>query len=145
MKNHFTICIDGYWAYENRCFMPKTSGIYFVYACDRTKEGRLCINQLLHVGESENVREGILNHEEEGDWKSYLEPGESLCFSCSSEPMNVALRQRIKAGYAKQHKPPTNKKDKDDFLFGLTHISSVGDTAFIKNFFTVFPNSMIVG
>lgn len=128
---------DGYWREINKGGVPAESGVYCVYACTYNQnEGTVSLRELMYVGESENVRERLANHERLSDWKKRLKSGETLCYSVALVSGND--RNRAEAAVIFHHKPPCNTEYKYSFPYEATVIQTSGKNALLDSFFTVY-------
>ncbi len=81
-NNPIIIDFDGYWVDEDKDYIHKNSGIYCVYTCIHHKvNDKVDIRALIYIGEADNVRERIFNHEKRNRWLEYVGKGDVLCFS----------------------------------------------------------------
>lgn len=72
----------GYYREVKKDRIPSVSGIYCVYSCDYNKEkGKVTLNKLLYIGESDNVHDRIVSHDRLNDWKRALAWHETICYS----------------------------------------------------------------
>ena len=128
---------DGYWREAKKEYLPEVSGIYCVYACTyNPTESTVSLRTLLYVGESDDVRERLVNHERLQDWKRLLRGGETLCYSVAEVSSND--RVRAEAAVIFRHKPPCNTEYKNRFPFENTVIKTSGKNKFLDAEFTVF-------
>lgn len=76
------ITFDGFWREPNKAWITPCAGIYCVYACTYLLEAKkVHLDELLYIGQSENVNERIMSHEKAALWKSCLNPSQELCYS----------------------------------------------------------------
>ena len=132
-----TIALDfrGYWREVNKEFVPSESGIYTVYACTyNQQEKTVSIRKLLYIGESEDVCERLQNHERLIDWKRFLRPNETLCYSVAT--IGAADRVRAEAALIYHHKPPCNTEYIHSFPYERTRITTSGRNALLSSDFT---------
>lgn len=128
---------NGYWREVNKGGVPAESGIYCVYACTyNSAEGTVSLRELMYVGESENVKKRLTDHEKLPKWKNRLRAGETLCYSFA----NIGNVERIRAEAAiiNYHKPPCNTEYINSFPYTTTTIFTSGRNCFLKNEFTVY-------
>ncbi len=130
----FNIGLEGYWRDVNKGGIPNHSGVYFVYECTYNKEeGTVTIYKLIYIGESEQVRDRIANHEKYDDWMKFVRKNNTLCYSTGS--VQAIDRDRVEAAYINKYKPPKNDKNIGDF--DKTTINSSGKTALLDTSFTL--------
>ena len=136
-EKSYELDFKGYRREVNVDGVPDDSGVYCVYACRRTREGKVSIRLLIWIGESQNVRSRIKEHEKLSDWKAYLETGEELCFNFA--PVKASDRPRVEAALIFQHKPSENEEYKNAFPFDKTNIKTNGKRAKLSSSFSVRP------
>jgi hypothetical protein len=131
-----SIEFDGYWRDEKKGSIPAQSGIYCVYECTHNvKEKTVSIHKLIYIGEAENVRSRIADHEKRTDWLTHVRKGNELCFSFGG--VSGANRERSEAAMVFKHKPPENTEYVDSFPFDKTTMSLSGKTRLLTTNFTV--------
>ena len=127
---------EGYWLEINKGGVPAQSGIYCVYVCTYNQsKDTVTLRELVYVGESENVRDRLANHERLPDWKKRLRAGETLCYSVAA--VSGSDRNRAEAAVIFHHKPPCNTEYKYSFPFEITTIQTFGKNALLDSSFTV--------
>jgi excinuclease UvrABC nuclease subunit len=131
------IKFKGYWRDEIKSGVPAQSGVYCVYECKYHKndDPPILLLKLIYIGEADNVRERIANHEKYQDWLKHVRFGNELCFSFG--PVLSTDRERAEAAMIFKHKPPENEEYKYSFPFDQTTISLSGEIALLKIYFTV--------
>ncbi len=134
-QKSYALDFKGYWREAIVNGVPDNSGVYCVYACRRTGEGKVFIRLLIWIGESQNVRSRIKAHEKLSEWKTYLREGEVLCFNFA--PVNASDRPRVEAALIFHHKPPANEEFKNAFPFDRTNIKTRGENAKLSGSFSV--------
>ena len=133
---HISLDFEGYWLEAHKASMPAKGGVYCVYASTYySANDKVSLRKLLYVGESENVRDRIANHNRLADWKKHLLTGETLCYSFSS--VSSTDRLRAEAAVINHHKPPCNVEYKYSFPFEDTAITTSGANALLSVAFTV--------
>ena len=143
-KNYF-LNYDGYWRKPNISGLPANSGIYSVYACvHNISVATVTIDRLLYIGESENVRNRIANHERWDDWARKLKTGEELCFNAALISP-AASRERAEAAMIHHHKPPCNVEYVNAFPFDTTTVRTYGKNAKLDGHFSVYTTPAIGG
>src|SRR5262245_10594177 len=116
-----SVCFSGYWRDLNVRFVPKISGVYAVYACrDIPQANTVAIRSLIYIGESNDVRERLSNHEGKQDWRGYLRPGEELCYATA--PVPGPVRESVEAELIRRHQPPANVKSRASFPYQITPV-----------------------
>lgn len=131
---HYIQEFKGYWRYQNRGSITSDSGVYCVYAGSYNSiEDTVSLRKLLYIGQSENIRERISNHEKEAEWKRYLYSGEELIFSCTK--LLISELDRFEAAMIYKHKPPINTEYVYNFPFPTTEVTTQGHNILLyKNF-----------
>lgn len=135
----YSIEFDGYWLDEKKGSIPNESGVYCVYVCSQYEQGGFIIDDLIYIGESDEVRDRISYHENQKNWKKHLKkPEQTLCYNFA--PVSPqSKRERVEAALINYHKPVENIEYKDSFPFDTTTIKVEGDRAkFLDKKFTVY-------
>ena len=118
----------GYWREINKGGIPAVSGVYLVYRCNyNTLQDTVRLNEILYIGQSENVHDRIANHEKASQFSSKLQNGEELCYACAEvakADLNIVENALIFA-----QKPILNDVLKDTFNFGKVAIKADGRCA----------------
>ena len=130
------IKFDGYWRDENKGGLPAKSGSYCVYECTyNVEEKNVSIHKLIYIGEAEDVKSRVADHEKYEDWLNHLRKGNELCFSFGG--VGATDRARAEAAMIFKHKPLENDEYVDSFPFDRTIMSLSEKTALLKTYFTV--------
>jgi hypothetical protein len=123
--------IEGYWRENNMMYLPKISGIYFVYENIHNKiDDTIILKKLLYIGDSEDIREHINNQSKIDDWKNYISLNSELTFACA--PIENKFRSRIVSAYICSNKPILNSVQDFNFQFEKTILISFGSVRFIE-------------
>jgi len=131
-----TIEFDGYWRDENKSGLPAKSGVYCVYECTHNvNEKTVSLHKLIYIGEAEDVKTRVANHEKYQDWLKHVRSGNELCFSFGG--VGTTDRARAEAAMIFKHKPPENDEYVDSFPFDKTTMSLSGKTDLLNTSFTV--------
>ena len=131
-----TIEFAGYWVDENKGALPAESGIYCVYECTlNARKKTVTLQKLIYIGESEDVRSRVADHEKYGHWLKHVGRGNELCFSFGGVAETV--RRRAKAAMIYKHRPPEADEYVDSFPFDRTTVSLSGKTRLLNTYFTV--------
>ena len=126
----------GYWREINKGGVPEESGVYCVYACTyNASEKNVSLRKILYIGESENVRNRISDHDRLSDWKKLIKSGETLCYSFAA--VDSTDRLRAEAALIFFHKPPCNTEYVNSFPFADTKIETSGRNNLLTKEFTV--------
>jgi len=131
-----TVEFDGYWRDENKGGIPVESGVYCVYECTHNvSEKTVSIHKLIYIGEAEDVKSRVVNHEKYNDWLKHVRRGNKLCFSFGG--VGSTDRARAEAAMIFKHKPPENDEYVNSFPFDRTAMSLSGKTTLLSTYFTV--------
>lgn len=116
--------------------MPAYSGIFIVYdTIYNLATDTVSLQKIIYIGEAENIRERIENHDMLETWKQYAQPGNELSFSAAH--IDSSFRTRIKAAFIYHFKPPANSVFTDKYLYPPTRMVLSGKTAWLKSEFEV--------
>ena len=130
------INFDGYWLDENKGDLPEKSGIYCVYECTYNKQENIVnVQKLIYIGEAENVKNRVANHENYKNWVKHVRLGNELCFSFGR--VGATDRARVEAAMIFKHEPPENDEYIDSFPYDRTTMLLSGMTALLNTSFTV--------
>ncbi|MCD4504785.1 GIY-YIG nuclease family protein [Chromobacterium piscinae] len=135
-EQSFDINFRGYWRDSKKSSVPSKSGIYCVYRAvyDENKEF-LSLKELIYIGESEDVKGRLANHEKLDVWSKRLKGEEVLCYSFGE--VSPKDRVRCEAALIFKHKPPVNTEYAEAFPHDKTSISLEGRIGFLNESFTV--------
>lgn len=132
----YEIEFSGYWREPNKGGVPAKSGLYCVYSCvNNANEKTVTLKKLIYIGESEDAKARIANHEKLPDWKKHLKSGEELCYSFA--PVSQNSRLRCEAAMINKHKPPVNTEFVSEFPYDKTTMKVGGRTSLLHTNFTV--------
>lgn len=136
--NTIRLEFNGFWG--DSSYLPQTSGVYCVYRGIPNPETKtISLKELLYIGQTNNIRARITNHERLATWKSKLLPGQTLRFSyCEIELPN---REYTEAALIYKHKPSLNTEYVYSFPFDDIRIRITGDTGFLDTNFIVNHSS----
>ena len=110
-----TMVFEGFWREPNKAWITPCAGIYCVYACTYLSDvQKVYLERLLYIGQSENVNDRIVAHEQWPLWKAYLQPSQELCYSVA-EVQQSAIRDICEAALVYETKPPCNDVLKDHY------------------------------
>jgi excinuclease UvrABC nuclease subunit len=138
-KQNYEIKFDGYWKESKELCVPNISGIYCVYSCVLCSDkNKVSLKKIIYIGESENVKSRISNHEKQPKWEGCIEVNEVLCYSVAVVPSDCRIR--CEAALINEHTPPENTEYTYNFPFDTTIIKLIGDTKFLKKKFTIYKN-----
>ena len=135
----YSLNFNGYYTYISRGSVINSSGIYCVYSGTDMSENTVSLDKLIYIGESEDVRARLQNHEKLDDWKKYLRLGQSLYFT--SAKVDSYYRERIEAALIYKHKPPVNTEYKYSFPYDTTSIVTSGANYALEVSFTVYKTN----
>ena len=136
MAKTISLNFDGYWREVNKGGVPANSGVYLVYVCRYNEQQKtVSLDNLIYIGEAEDVQDRIANHEKWPDWRKYVPRGSQICFSFAG--VTSPDRERAEAALIFYHKPPCNTEYNDSFPFEDTTVVSTGKCAMITSPITV--------
>ena len=136
MAKTISLSFDGYWREVNKGGIPAESGIYLVYVCRHDeRQGTVTLDKLIYIGEAENVRGRIDDHEKWPEWRQYVPKGSQICFSFAG--IASPDRERAEAALIYYHKPSCNDEYIDSFPFEDTTVESTGQCALLSSPITV--------
>lgn len=117
-------------------YMPTESGIYIVYRCRHDPvRNTVDLNQIVYIGESENMYSRISSHEKEKKWKEHLQSNEKIFLAYA--PILGGSRLLAEAALIYKHKPPVNDEFKYNFPYAVTRVKSYGQTGLLIGDFTI--------
>ena len=138
-----TLSFEGYWSEAYKSGVPAQSGVYCVYSCIHNKEQKTgIIKKLLYIGESENARERIANHDRLDDWLKIVPIGQTLCYSFA--PVNSIDRERAEAALIFKTQPSYNTEHKKEFIYNDTKIITNGKNTFLPTVFLLSEGKIII-
>ena len=113
------------WTEDDKYYIETYSGVYCVYTGTYNKRtGKKTLNELIYVGQAENINERIANHDRLDDWLSYLTDGETLFYTCAH--VTGEDKDRAEAALIYKLKPWFNDKLKHKFDYPDTKLSITG-------------------
>ncbi|WP_323883111.1 GIY-YIG nuclease family protein [Aeromonas hydrophila] len=140
MAKKFEIDFRGYWLESAKENVPSKSGIYCVYRCVYNSEtDKVSLKKLIYIGQSEDVRTRLANHNKLESWKKHLNKGETLCYTFGAVPASDL--DRCESALIFHHQPPVNVEYKKEFNSPETSIVLTGKTAFLTSKFSVEPTN----
>lgn len=132
----FSLDFDGSILDENSEYLPSYRGVYLVYRGNLILNGtKLKCSEIIYIGQAENIRNRLQNHEKKNLFFSRLENGESLFYSYAH--VNASDLNRIEAALIYKHKPVLNEEYKNNFPYLKTHLISFGECALLNKDFTI--------
>ena len=130
---------NGYYKYDDRDSAINSSGIYCIYSGTDTGKNTVSLDELIYIGESEDVRQRLQNHEKLDEWKKRLKLAQSLYFTCVK--VDSYYRERIEAALIYRHKPPVNIEYKYSFPYDTTSVTTSGANYALESSFTVYKTN----
>ena len=83
MKDYI-LNFDWYWRECNKNGLPTYSGIYLVYRSRYNPQNdRVSLVEIIYIGQTDNIRGRLINHEKYELFLSQLIEQEELCYSCA--------------------------------------------------------------
>lgn len=129
--NFFNLLFQGYCSHFNCAALPTFGGIYLVYRGYPTSPGEVKINELLYVGQAENINARIKNHEKLPEFMSCLKVGEQIYYSCAK--VDSSNLDRVENALICTQHPPVNELLQDYFNYDATTVNVSGDAKFIRD------------
>lgn len=127
----YSLIFNGYWREIDKSAVPSKSGIYLVYRCVYNKQSNTVgLKEIIYIGQAENVKERLDNHDRLPDFNAQLQRGEELCYSVadvSKNDLDVVENALIFA-----QKPILNNQLKDSFNHGAVTVKVDGRCACMK-------------
>ena len=143
MAKVINLSFNGYWREVNKNGVPAKSGIYLVYVCRyNSSQETVTLDKLIYIGESENTRDRIENHEKWNEWRQHVPRGSEICFSFA--PVNNPDRERAEAALIYHHKPTCNDEHLHSFPFDDTTVVSTGRCALLSSPITVHDSRVLL-
>ena len=134
------ITFDGFWREPNKAWITPCAGIYCVYACTYLPEvGKVRLDSLLYIGQSENVNARIMAHEKTELWKSCLDPLQELCYSVA-EVAQSHLRDVCEVALIYNAQPRCNDVLTGRYDQEAVKISLNGTIGLLSPVYQVFPS-----
>lgn len=121
---------EGYWRDCNKGGLPSFSGIYMVYRCQYDAQNdTVFLLEIIYIGQAENIHERHINHEKHELFKSKLQVGEELCYSCANVENDINL---VENALVFVQKPMLNDQGKEHYNYGKAHIIANGACRCLK-------------
>ena len=118
----------GYWRDVNKGGIPTVAGVYLVYRCVyNTSQDTVRLNEIIYIGQSENVHDRIANHEKASQFSAKLHKGEELCYACAE--VSIIDLSVVENALIFAQKPVLNDELKDSFKYGKVAIKADGKCA----------------
>lgn len=129
MKDYI-LNFEGYWRDCNKDGLPTYKGVYLVYRCNyNVQNDTVNLIEIIYIGQAENIHDRHINHEKEQIFKSQLQKGEELCFSCAKVELNLDL---VENALIFAQKPFLNEKGKDNYAYDEAHFVLSGSCTGMK-------------
>lgn len=134
------ITFDGFWREPHKAWITPCAGIYCVYACTYLSAvGKVHLDELLYIGQSENVNARIMAHEKTELWKSCLNPLQELCYSVA-EVAQSYLRDVCEAALIYNAQPRCNGELTGRYYQEAAKLSLNGKIGLLSPDFQVLPS-----
>lgn len=129
MKDYILI-FEGYWRDCNKGGLPTYKGVYLVYRCNyNVQNDTVNLIEIIYIGQAENIHDRHISHEKEQIFKSQLQKGEELCFSCAKVEQNLDL---VENALIFAQKPFLNEKGKNNYAYDEAHFVLSGSCTGMK-------------
>lgn len=113
MKDYI-LNFEGYWRDCNKGGLPTYKGVYLVYRCNyNVQNDTVNLIEIIYIGQAENIHDRHIRHEKEQIFKSQLQEGEELCFSCAKVEQDLDL---VENALIFAQKPSLNEKERTIML-----------------------------
>lgn len=104
----YIINFQGYWRELNKSDIPAQSGIYMVYRCTYNRASdTVGLVDIIYIGQSNNVRNRLSNHEKQTEFEKQLASGEELCYSFA--PVDIQDLDTVERSLIFAQKPILNE------------------------------------
>lgn len=141
MEKTFNIDIKGYYKDETRVLFPQRAGIYFVYRGvlnTASQPHSAILNELVYVGETDNLHNRHNEHDRRQDFFNTLKYGEQLFYCYAETSFSEEDRKRVEAALIHELQPSLNIQNQTLFNYDKTIVNVLGDRhAFIPQQVTV--------
>ena len=128
LMNSFSINVQGYYLDGSRKNFPSDSGIYFVYRGIHDKEkNRAILNELIYIGETDNLFQRHNEHNRRQDFLNTLEKGEVLFYCYAITNVTEEERKQIESALIYTILPSLNEKSTTEFDYPATEVKVEGD------------------
>lgn len=102
-----TLHCRGYWRDIHSDNLLDESGIYIVYVCTFNQQSNsVTLHRIIYIGESENIKTRVQNHNLKPCWLNQIGTGEELCYAFAL--CNENDRVIVEATLINQIKPVCN-------------------------------------
>ncbi len=126
----FNLHFEGSIIDENRSSLPTYSGVYLVYRGVLFSNGTMLrCNEILYIGQSEDIRRRLSLHDKRTEFIQNLEDGEILFYSYAKADRDDL--DRIENALIFSYKPRLNNQEKNTFLYPSTEVVSDGQCALL--------------
>lgn len=116
----FLLNFDGYWRDCNKKGLPDYSGIYMVYRCQyNAMNDTVSLIDIIYIGQATNIHDRLCTHEKYDLFKSKLQVGEDLCYSCAKVDNDVDM---IENALIFAQKPVLNDQGKNEYNYERVNV-----------------------
>lgn len=113
-KERFDLNFKGYWLDDAISNIPECSGVYIVYTCVYDGDSRTVkLENLIYIGQAENVRTRLSQHNRKPDFERKCEDGQVLCYSVAE--VRKEDLDKVENGLIFAQKPDLNDQGKDRY------------------------------
>lgn len=129
MKDYI-LNFKGYWRNCNRGSLPTYQGIYLVYRCRYNPQNdTVILIDIIYIGQTDNIRGRLINHEKNELFLSLLREHEELCYSCAEVVEDIDL---VENALIFAQKPVLNNQCKDNYNYSRAHFMLNGSCTRMK-------------
>lgn len=128
----YNLIFKGYWRDCNQENVLEVSGVYLVYRCVYNADSKTVrLVELMYIGQADNVRMRIANHDKYDLFLSECEANETLCYSVAEvakSDLNIVENALIYA-----QKPRLNGTNKDNYNYDAAEFHLEGRCKLMKH------------
>ena len=129
MKDYI-LNFDGYWRECNKNGLPTYSGIYLVYRSRYNPQNdTVSLVEIIYIGQTDNIRGRLINHEKYELLLSQLREQEELCYSCAEVVEDIDM---VENALIFAQKPVLNDQGKDSYNYSRAHFMLNGSCTRMK-------------
>ena len=128
----YNIVFKGYRRDSVAAGLPNYSGLYIVYRCIHNSEKKTVkLIEIIYIGQAEDIKERIKNHDKCKEFKNALKEGEELCYSYAE--VKKSDLDIVENALVYSEKPRLNDNLKENFNHRNARFIFEGKTSLFKN------------